>query len=444
MVHSKGLCSKTLTVPRSSLMNTIDLSRIEPFEICPIRPPTENYSLTFRLTRNCGWNRCLFCPVYKQGVKFSQRSFEEIKDDVDRAKAIDDLLGKEGIRWPAPGEDSFHAADMLIAHIEEAHRSSLQTTDESKDIGNKGTDWFSSWFRDTPSIEESIYHVLSWRMGGGSNCFIGDSNSLIISPELFMRSASYIRQAFPDLTRFTIYGRTRSAADMKANDLEAFAEAGLNRVHFGLESGCDEVLAFMKKGVTAHQHILGCRKTSDAGISCGVYVMPGLGGVRWTKKHASETARVLTAAAPDYVRLRTLEIFPGTTLESASRAGDFVEATEDQVVREIRTLVEQTETETAIVSDSASNLLDVSGRLPEDRAAMLSVIDEYLALPPREKLAFSLSSRLASFISQYGGITQEIIKAVIPYLKGDKINIGEASDSEVEKTIRLIRSKLMP
>jgi hypothetical protein len=68
-------------------MSFINLSTVEPFEICSIRPPTENDSLTFRLTRNCGWNRCLFCPVYKYGARFSRRSMEEVKKDIQRVGA---------------------------------------------------------------------------------------------------------------------------------------------------------------------------------------------------------------------------------------------------------------------------------------------------------------------------------------------------------------------
>lgn len=68
---------------------SMNLLGIEPFEICSIRPPTENYSLTFRLTRNCGWNRCMFCPVYKMGARFSRRGMDEAKRDVDNAKRID-------------------------------------------------------------------------------------------------------------------------------------------------------------------------------------------------------------------------------------------------------------------------------------------------------------------------------------------------------------------
>jgi radical SAM superfamily enzyme YgiQ (UPF0313 family) len=416
---------------------------LEPFEICSIRPPTENFSLTFRLTRNCGWNRCFFCPVYKQGVKFSRRGLEEIKKDVDRAKVIDGLLMQA--MADAPGQDIFRVAGDLIRQIQRDLSGIGQppAPAETEEGGGSGN-WFSSWFKDKPSIEDSVQHVASWRYGGGNTCFLGDSNSLVLKPGFFREAVSYIRSAFPELKRFTIYGRTKSASEMTLDDLGIFRDAGLDRIHFGLESGCDEVLAFMKKGVTGQEHISGCRKTIEAGISCGAYVMPGLGGARWSEQHGHDTARVISACSPDYVRLRTLEVFPGTRLYDAAREGTFIEAAEDEVVREIRTLIEEIHADTQIVSDSASNLLDVSGRLPGDRARMLSVIDEYLGLSPRERLEFSLASRLQSFIGQYGGVNREIMGAIMPFIDGNSINLGRAPDDEVANTIRLIRSRLMP
>lgn len=417
---------------------------IAPFEICSIRPPTENFSLTFRLTRNCGWNRCLFCPVYKQGVKFSRRSLDEIKKDVDRAKVIDDLLMQAVV--DGPGQDIFRVAADLIRR-ERGDRGGVGQSSapaETKETADGPDNWFSSWFKERPSLEDSIQHVASWRYGGGNTCFLGDSNSLVLKPGLFREAVSYIRSVFPELQRFTIYGRTRSASEMTLDDLGVFRDAGLDRIHFGLESGCDEVLEFMKKGVTGKEHIAGCRKTIDAGISCGVYVMPGLGGAKLSQRHAKDTARVVSASSPDYVRLRTLEIFPGTRLHDAARDGTFIEATEEQAVREIRTLVEDIDTDTEIVSDSASNLLDVSGRLPGDRATMLLVIDEYLGLSPRQKLEFSLTSRLQSFIGQYGGVTPEIMRAIMPFIDGNTIDLGRAPDGEVIGATRLIRSRLMP
>ena len=52
------------------------------FEQGPIRPPSEAGSLLVRVSRNCPWNRCAFCPVYK-GERFSLRTVDEIETDLD-------------------------------------------------------------------------------------------------------------------------------------------------------------------------------------------------------------------------------------------------------------------------------------------------------------------------------------------------------------------------
>ena len=427
-------------------MTFMNLSTVEPFEISSIRPPTENDSLTFRLTRNCGWNRCLFCPVYKYGARFSRRTMEEVKRDVHRAGVICDLLTDYAVEQGVPGRLGYQDAASLIREVQ-AVRADADADGADMAVREEDDErlrWFSSWFKERPRLEDSIYHVLTWMLGGQETCFLGDSNSLILAPEFFTEVMNEIKTTFPMLRRFTVYGRTSTAARKSPAELKVFREAGLDRVHFGLESGSDTVLNFMSKGVTAAEQLEGCLKVKDAGISCSVYVMPGLGGSRWSELHAVETAELLSRIAPDFVRLRSLEIFPRTGLAEAVDHGDFVEATEEQVAREIRVLVEQTEAPCRIVSDSASNLLDVNGRLPEDRDRMLSVIDEFLELVPREKLSFSLESRLRSFYGQYGRLTDDIMAAVSPYLANGRINISQGSDGQIEATIRLIRSKLMP
>ncbi len=428
----------------------VNLASVEPFEICSIRPPTENYSLTFRLTRNCGWNRCTFCPVYKRGALFSRRSIEEVKRDVDRAKVLDDLLTERIGPPPFSRRDIYDDVGSLVAEIRAARAAAGLAAEERRqstaadDNEDERIKWFSSWFKEIPTLEDSLYHLAAWRAGGGSTCFLGDANSLLLSGAFFKEAVSYVRQAFPNLSRFTVYGRTRSAARKKPEELALFAEAGLSRVHFGLESGSDKVLALVRKGATARDHVEGCRRIREAGISCGVYIMPGLGGTLWSEEHAAETARVLSEAQPDYVRIRSLEIFPGSGLAEAVRKGEFEEATEEEVVREIRTIVERTTAAASIVSDSASNLLDVNGTLPQDRDRMLSLIEDYLSLSPRQKLSYSLTSRLQSFIGQYGGVTPDIMSALAPYLEEEGIDTERMSDEIMARIIKLIRGKLMP
>jgi len=426
----------------------VDLAHVKPFEICSIRPPTENDSLTFRLTRNCYWRHCAFCPVYKFGARFSKRPIEDVKEDIRSAKRIDDLLFQEGLVGGFFHGDAYEGLSRLLDRIRRAE-GSLTFCEEEPEETPEDLDprlrWFLSWFKDKPRLEDSLSHVLSWRLGSAKTCFMGDADAFILKPAFITEAIDHIKGHFPSIQRFTVYGRTKTAARARTlGELRAFRNAGLDRVHLGLESGSDAVLKFMRKGVTKEEHIEGGLKVNESGLSCSVYVMPGLGGVGWSEVHARETAEVITRISPDYVRIRSLQIFPQTPLHKAAQRGEFTEASEEQVVKEIRILVENTDTETEIVSDSATNLLSINGRLPQAKAAMIQEIDEYLALPEREKRLFSLNSRLQSFIGQYGGLTEDMACALHPFLKDGRLDVSQASATEVEKITSLIRSKLMP
>jgi len=428
-----------------------DILSIRPFEVCSIRPPTENFSLTFRLTRNCYWNKCAFCPVYKLGAKYSKRDINDVLEDINRAKRIDDFLFERGIGYPFYSTASYaripEIADEVIAAQWEAGIFPEETPEkkERESAIDPRMAWFLTWFNSKPGLAECMNHVLNWRIHGGKTCFLGDADSLNLKPDFVSRTIGSVKLHFPGISRFTVYGRTSSAARMRtAKELRGLSKAGLHRVHFGLESGCDQVLSLVNKGVTAEDHVTGCLKTKDAGLSCSVYVMPGLGGADLSSKHAHDTARVLTRIAPDFVRLRSLEIFPMTGLARAVQDGSFTEATEEQVVREIRTLVEETEAETELLSDSASNLLNIYGRLPADRGRMLAEIDDYLTLGPREKLEYSVHARLQSFIGQYGEPSEDIITALTPHIRNNRLDLENAGNQELIEIISLIRMKLMP
>ena len=432
-------------------MASIDPQQIEPFEICSIRPPTENYSLTFRLTRNCYWNRCAFCPVYKFGARFSRRSLEDVTEDIGRAKLIDDFLTQEGIGVPHHSGNDYGRVRLLVEQIHEARGASghepdmeLLPTEQVGDMDPR-LEWFRTWFKEEPTIEDSMGHVLTWRMAGGETCFLGDSDGLILKADFLSTVIRRVRTNFSAISRFTVYGRTKSAAHLRTlNELKQFRKAGLHRVHFGLESGSDKVLELITKGETSADHIEGCLRTREAGLSCSIYVMPGLGGKALSEEHARETARVVNRIGPDFIRLRTLEIFPGTPLAQASRKGAFAECDEEEVVKELKIMLEEIDVHTEILSDSASNLLDLFGRLPEDREKLLKVVNKYLALSKREKLAFSLNSRLRSFMGQYGSLSEDLVQALTPYISGNNIDVNQARDEDLERIIRLIRGKLMP
>ena len=430
----------------------VDILNVRPFEICSIRPPTENYSLTFRLARNCYWNRCAFCPVYKFGAKFSKRSLKEIKQDIQNAKNLDDFLFENGVGFPVYSAADHGKALSLVERIqrEQWEAGIIPQYEDSlprelpEDLDDRLV-WFLSWIKDRPTLRDSVEHLVTWRMGGSRTCFLGDADSLIHKPAFMQEVVDHIRIHFPSLERFTIYGRTRTASRNRSlKELKGFAKAGISRVHFGLESGSDTVLKMVNKGETSEDHVRGGLKTREAGLSCSVYVMPGLGGMEYSEEHARETARVISEIRPDFVRLRTLEIFPGTPIDEARQRKEFTECPEEMVAGELRIMVEEIDADTEIMSDSATNLLNVSGTLPRDRKNMLAEIDTYLELPRRAKREFSLKARLQSFMGQYGEVTDDILEKTGPYLEGRSLQVENIPDRQLEEITRLIRGKLMP
>jgi radical SAM superfamily enzyme len=179
------------------------------------------------------------------------------------------------------------------------------------------------------------------------------------------------------------------------DDLRRIREAGLVRIHVGLESGCDEVLRFIRKGATAADHVKGGKRIVEAGISLCEYVMPGLGGRQWSREHAVETARVLNEINPDHIRLRTLSVRRGTALHDTMAEGGFDPIGDEDILKEIKLFIESLDgIRSRIVSDHILNLLEeLEGKLPEEKERLLGLIDRYFALSETDRLVFRLGRR---------------------------------------------------
>jgi biotin synthase-like enzyme len=358
------------------------------FEQGPIRPPNEARSLLLRVTRNCPWNQCLFCPVYK-GQTFSLRTVEEVKADIRTARDMADEI-KE-VSWKLG--QSGTVTDVVVKHLLNEHHP------------------------------YSYQNVALWLYYGTGECFLQDADNLILKTKDLVEILAYLRETFPELTRVTTYARSRTVSGKSVSELKEIKQAGLDRIHIGLESGSDRVLKLVRKGVDAKRHIDAGRKSIEAGLSLSEYIMPGLGGETLWREHARETAEVLNQINPHFIRLRSLRVISRAPLYQKYEAGEFKPLTDDQVVEEIKLFLECLDSSltSTLTSDHIMNLLEeVAGTLPGDRDHMLEVIIKYQALPDLDRLIYRIGRRVGAYSSTddlyRNRATYDKIKTAIPEL----------------------------
>jgi radical SAM superfamily enzyme YgiQ (UPF0313 family) len=209
--------------------------------------------------------------------------------------------------------------------------------------------------------------------------FFPAGNTIAMPTAALAEICRYSHELFPHLKRITVYGSSQFIHRKGAEKMRLLAEAGLTRIHVGVESGDDEILRRVKKGATVEEHIAAGRLLREVGIDISAYIVLGLGGKERTGSHARESARVISEIQPDYLRLRTLVPKVNTPLLADVLEGRFVMLSPHEVLRETRGLIEAIDAPTRVVSDHYTNYVNVSGRLPEDKEAMLRVIDRALA-----------------------------------------------------------------
>jgi radical SAM superfamily enzyme len=341
------------------------------FEQGAIRPPNEANSLLVRVTRNCPWNRCHICPPFK-GLKFSLRSVDEVKKDIDQ-----------------------------------------------------------------------MAEVYATR-GGPESAFLQDADSLVVPTDQLLQIIGHIRKRFPSVRRVTTYARARTMKHKKIEDLKKLKTAGLTRIHSGMESGSANVLELIRKGNTPDDILTGGLHVVSSGISLSEYIMPGVGGRRFSEEHARETAKILNRIRPDFIRVRTLAIHPMSPLQRMVEEGTFEPMTDAEIVAEIGMLLEHLDEMPAHFrcGDFSLNLLmQVDGRLDKDKQTMMAEIRKFLNLDPLQQQAFSLIQRSYPVMLPLDAVEDP---HVMEKTKKEIQRLEESSPDGFNKTIRALMVRQLP
>lgn len=296
------------------------------FETGIYRPPSEGgaASLLLRLTRNCPWNHCTFCAMYKT-EKFSFRAPEAVTGEIDTMKAV---------------------------YLE------LQKISETQGTGGQLTqNAVTQFFKTNPDLHfhQGISMLINWLAVGGKTVFLQDADSLIMKTDHMIRVLEHLKKAFPSIDRITTYARSRTIVKKPAADLEKIRDAGLSRVHIGLETGDAVLLKKIKKGATPEDHVKGGQKALEAGFQVSEYWMPGLGGEEMSGDHARHTADVLNRINPHYIRSRPFTARPGSPMYEEFQKNGFKRMDPTTHLKEVHQMVKALDVTSKVCFDHAGN-----------------------------------------------------------------------------------------
>ncbi len=212
--------------------------------------------------------------------------------------------------------------------------------------------------------------------------FLAEANTIALKVEKLLKILDFLYKCFPKLERISCYGGAKFIKGRR-KDLKMLGEAGLNKIYMGLESGDDEVLRLMEKGVTSKDMIEAAEIVKDANIKLSVTVIQGLAGAEKWEKNAELTAKNINQMKPDEVRLHSLIIHPKAPLHKLVLEGKFKEASWYEILLETKKLIENINIQCFIINHASHYLIPglIHGNLPSDKELLITTIDSALLNP---------------------------------------------------------------
>jgi len=211
--------------------------------------------------------------------------------------------------------------------------------------------------------------------------FLADGNALVLSTRRLATILDALAAAFPLLRRVGIYANARDLLHKSEDELALLCGKKLEIVYLGLESGSDEVLRRVEKGITAAEMVEAARKAKRAGMKVSVIALLGLGGTELSEGHAEQTGRVVSAMDPQYLSMLTLMLVPGTELNRQHQSGTFRLPQPEALLAELRRVIVHSGGLSRCIfrTNHASNYLPLAGTLSRDKERLLETIDRALA-----------------------------------------------------------------
>lgn len=212
--------------------------------------------------------------------------------------------------------------------------------------------------------------------------FLADGNAMVLSTDKLLRILNYCKLKFPKLNRVSAYAIAKDLEKKSLEELKLLHDEGLKLLYIGIESGDDEILAFVNKGENCDSTKRNFIKLKKSGIKSSVMILTGLGGVKYTRQHAVNSARLINEVAPDFLSTLVLSFPYGIDHFKHRFKGDYVEMNVLDLLKEQHLFISGIDIENVVFrSDHASNYLSLKGILSRDKQKLLANLESAINKP---------------------------------------------------------------
>lgn len=207
--------------------------------------------------------------------------------------------------------------------------------------------------------------------------FLADGDALIISTDKLIEILKYIKKVFPECKRVSTYASPKSLELKSEEELKEIKNNGISLLYIGAESGNDEVLRKINKGVTSKELGDLILKAKKVGFKTSVTFIAGILGDKDFSENAVATGKFISRCEPDYVGILSLMLEENSDLYQEWLEGEFKEAEGIEILKEIKLIIENVDVTSNIVfrANHASNYLNLKGDFPKDKERLIQEID---------------------------------------------------------------------
>lgn len=207
--------------------------------------------------------------------------------------------------------------------------------------------------------------------------FLADGDALSLETSHLVKILKYLQKSFPKLRRISLYASAQNILKKSPQELEILCENKLNLLYYGIETGSDEILKKITKGVTQREIIESLNKASLSGMKISATVILGIAGEKYSQTHIEETAKIINATKINFLSTLQLGLEEDAKENFYKHFKDFTMLDDYQILHEQKRFIELLNPSNKIIfrSNHASNTLHLAGTLPKDKERLVQELE---------------------------------------------------------------------